>query len=335
MEQVRTSTLDDLARAAGISRAAASYALNDQPGVSAETRRHVLEVAERIGYRRRPARRRPRAIVSGTLGAALSPTRHLGETPNYYVADLLAGVEREARRQQFRVDVGMWTADRGPTVPDGLDGMIFLGGAFDPEALRSVRVPSIIVGTSFPQLAIDSVLADNRQGIYLATNHLLARGCRHVALLNGPSHAGTTNGKLIGFRDALQQARLPCNQSDIRQAEFSVQAGEEAARSLLSLPHPPDGIVAGDDVIAIGALHAAAELGLRVPVDVAIIGFGNSPTGELLRPGLSSIDVYLQQMGQLAVRRLLDRLDSSAEQPFVRSLVNPQLIVRRSTEVHR
>ena len=326
-------TLDDLARAAGISRTAASYALNDQPGVSNETRQHVLEVADRIGYRRRPLRRRPRPVVSGTLGAALSPTRHLGETPNYYVAELLTGVEREARRQHFRVDVEMWTSDRGHGVSTGLDGMLFLGGAFDPDVLREVRVPSIIVGTSFPQLAIDSVLADNRQGIYLATNHLLDKGCRHVALLNGPSHAATTNSKLIGFRDALQQRRLPCNQSDIRQSEFGVEAGEEAARSLLTRPNRPDGIVAGDDVIAVGALHAAAELGLRIPDELAIIGFGNSPTSELLRPGLSSIDVYLQQMGQLAVRRLLDRLDSTAEQPFVRSLVNPQLIVRDSTEV--
>lgn len=327
-------TLDDLARAAGISRTAASYALNYQPGVSDETRQHVLKVAARIGYQRRPARRRPHAIVSGTLGAALSPTRHLGETPNYYVAELLVGVEREARRQHFRVDVEMWTPDHGHAVGDEVDGMLFLGGSFDPDMLRCVRTPSIIVGTSFPQLAVDSVLADNRQGTYLATNHLLDQGCRNIALLNGPSHATTTNSKLIGFRDALQQRRLPCNSSDIRQSEFSVEAGAEGARRLLSGSRHPDGIVAGDDVIAVGALHAAtAERGLSVPDDLSIIGFGNSPTSELLRPSLSSIDVYLQQMGQIAVRRLLDRIDSTANEPFVRSLVNPQLVTRGSTEV--
>lgn len=332
MEDAAKPTLDDLARAAGISRTAASYALNGQPGVSAETRRHVVEVASRIGYRHQGRTRQPRPGRAGNLGAALSPTRHRGETPNYYVAELLAGAEGEARRQRFQVNVEMWTPERGPEVPEGTDGMLFLGGAFDPDVIARVNVPAIIVGTSFPQLRIDAVLADNRQGVHLAASHLLDQGCQRVALLNGPARAATTNSKLIGYQDALQERGLEWRRSDVKQVEFSVEAGEEAARSLLSRPERPDGIVAGDDVIAIGALHAAAGLGIRVPEDVAIVGFGNSPTSALLRPPLSSIDVFLQQMGQIAVRRLLDRLGApGTEQPYVRSLVNPRLIVRGSS----
>lgn len=330
MEDTAKPTLDDLARAAGISRTAASYALNGQPGVSDQTRRHVVEVAGRIGYRHQARARQARA---GTLGAALSPTRHRGETPNYYVAELLAGAEGEARSQRFQVNVEVWTAERGAAVPEGIDGMLFLGGAFDPDVIAQVGVPSVLVGTSFPQLRIDAVLADNRQGVYLATAHLLDQGCERVALLNGPARAGTTNSKLIGYQDALQERGREPHRSDVTQAEFAVEAGEEAARTLLRRKDRPDGIVAGDDVIAIGALHAAAELGLRVPEDVAIVGFGDSPTSALLRPPLSSIDVFLQQMGQIAVRRLLDRLSApGTEQPYVRSLVSPRLVVRGSSE---
>jgi LacI family transcriptional regulator len=326
-------TLEDLARAAGISRTAASYALNGQPGVSDETRRHVRTVAGRIGYRHHGRSRQARPRSAGTLGAALSPTRHRGETPNYYVAELLAGAEGEARRQRFQVNVEMWTPERGPEIPAGIDGMLFLGGAFDPDLIARVNVPAVVVGTSFPQLQIDAVLADNRQGVYLAAGHLLDHGCRRVALLNGPARAATTNSKLIGYRDALQERGLEWAASDVRQVEFSVEAGEEAARSVLSGPDRPDGIVAGDDVIAVGALHAAADLGIRVPEELAVVGFGNSPTSALLRPPLSSIDVFLQQMGQIAVRRLLDRLGApSTDQPFVRSLVNPRLVVRGSSE---
>ena len=332
MEDSAKPTLDDLARAAGISRTAASYALNHRPGVSDETRRHVLDVAGRIGYRHQGRSRRARPRLAGTLGAALSPTRHRGETPNYYVAELLAGAEGEAHRQRFQVNVEMWAPERGPEIPEGTDGMLFLGGAFDPDAIARVDVHAIVVGTSFPQLQIDAVLADNRQGVYLAASHLLDQGCRRVALLNGPASAATTNSKLIGYQDALQERGLEQDPSDVALAEFSVEAGEEAARALLRRRRRPDGIVAGDDVIAIGALHAAADLGIAVPEDVAIVGFGNSPTSSLLRPPLSSIDVFLQQMGQIAVRRLIDRLAApDTDQPYVRSLVSPRLVVRGSS----
>src|SRR4051794_31429362 len=105
--------LDDVARAAGVSRTAVSYVLNGRGGVGEATRRHVLDVAGRLGYRHVRRSAPPVEPATGTLGAALSPTRHEGETPNYYVAELLAGVETEARTQGYGVSVAMW-ADPGP-----------------------------------------------------------------------------------------------------------------------------------------------------------------------------------------------------------------------------
>lgn len=328
-------TIADLAEAAGTSKAAVSYALNDQPGVSESTRHHILKTAERIGYHRGPARRsRRRTTAAGRpeLGVALSPTRHRGETPNYYVAELLAGVEREAQRHDVQLNTQIWTPDFRPDRSRKADGMLFLGGAFDPDSLADIEPPAIIVGTSFPQLAIDSVLADNRQGAYLATTHLLDQGCRKLALINGPDHATTTSRKLTGFEDALHHRGIPRENAEVVQAEFAAEAGEAAARTLLSDSEPPDGIVAGDDVIAIGAMHAAFDLRLRVPEDVRITGFGDSPTASLIRPALSSVDVFLQQMGQIAVRRMLDLLGSDdTDLPSVRSLVSPRLVVRSSS----
>ncbi|MFZ0217850.1 MAG: LacI family DNA-binding transcriptional regulator [Candidatus Dormiibacterota bacterium] len=325
--------LEDVAREARVSKAAASYVLNGRPGVSDGTRDRVLEVASRLGYHHRRAPRGPLpGAVAGTLGAALSPTRHEGETPNYYVAELLAGVEREARRNRYHVNVEMWTAGHDAEVPEGIDGMLFLGGAFDPAALARIRIPALLVGTSFPQVSLDAVLADNRLGAYLATAHLLDGGRRRIALLNGPPHATTTNSKQAGFQDALWERELPSGSALAVRVEFTVGAGEAGARALLTGPKVPDAIVTGDDVIAIGVLNAAADLGIRVPDDLAIVGFGDSPTGALLRPALSSVHVFQQEMGRLGVRRLLDRLRESSEStPCVRSLVSPELVVRESS----
>lgn len=334
---VRRPRLQDLAREVGISRTAVSYVLNGRPGVSEETRRRVLQAVERIGYRHpRASRGSSPGESGGTLGAALSPTRHQGETPNYFVAELLAGVEQEARRHGFQVNVEMWTPGRSPGSLGSVQGMLFLGGAFDLAAITEVPVPSVLVGTSFAQAPTDSVLADNRRGTYLSTAHLLGRGLRRLALLNGPPHAGTTSSKQVGFLDAFRERELPWNAADMPQLEFTAEAGEEMTRTLLSSSTPPDGIVAGDDVIAIGALHAAQELGVRVPDELAIVGFGDSPAGALLRPALSTVHVFQEEMGRLAVRRLLDRLgDVSGSAPCVRSLVSPTLVVRESSVAGR
>jgi DNA-binding LacI/PurR family transcriptional regulator len=334
---VRRPRLEDLAREVGISRTAVSYVLNGRPGVSEETRQRVLRAVERIGYRHpRASRGSSPGEGGGTLGAALSPTRHQGETPNYFVAELLAGVEKEARGHGFQINVEMWTPGRSPGSLGAVQGMLFLGGAFDPAAITSVPVPSVLVGTSFAQVPTDSVLADNRRGIYLSTAHLLQQGLRRLALLNGPPHAGTTSSKQVGFLDAFRERELPWNAADMPQLEFSVAAGEEMTRALLNSSTPPDGVVAGDDVIAIGALHAAQELGVRVPDELAIVGFGDSPAGALLRPALSTVHVFQEEMGRLAVRRLLDRLgDVSGSAPYVRSLVSPTLVVRESSVARR
>jgi LacI family transcriptional regulator len=324
--------LDDVARAAGVSRTAVSYVLNGRGGVGEETRRHVLDVAGRLGYRH--ARRQPgtAAPATGTLGAALSPTRHEGETPNYYVAELLAGVEMEARAQGYGVSVAMWEDQRPSALPvRNVDGTLFLGGAFDPAALRALEVPWMLVGTSFSQLRGDAVLADNRRGAYLATWHLLDEGCRRLAFVNGPRTAPTSDSKWLGVRDALFETGV---EADVptHQVDFSPEAGEVAARELLDVPAAsrPDGIVVADDAIAVGVLHAAAALGVDVPGELAVVGFGDSPVGAMLRPALSSVRVFQQQMGRLGVRRLIERLEGRAEGD-VRILVNPELVPRDSS----
>lgn len=331
-ERVGRPRLIDVAQEAGISKAAASYVLNGRLGVSNETRTRVLEVATRMGYRHHGGPQGPlRGMSAGTLGVALSPTRREGETPNYFVAELLAGVDAEARRQCRQLKVTWWDPATGDQTLEGVDGLLLLGGAFDPESLSTLHTPLMMVGASFSQVSVDAVLVDNRQATYLATSHLLERGRRRLVLLNGPIHSPTTPTKEVGYEEALTEwgveACLPSLQVD-----FSAEAGAAVARSVLEAADPPDGIVAGDDVIAIGALHAAQAMGVRVPEDLALIGFGDSPEGALVRPGISSVHIFLRQMGALSVRRLLDRLRGTTdEEPTVRSLVRPKLVVRASS----
>lgn len=323
-------SLTDVAVAAGVSKSAVSYALNGNGRVAEETRLRVREAAERLGYRPYLPARRMATGPSGALGAVLSPTRREGETPNYYVAELLDGAEQEARAGGLSLRVTMWAGEVPAMCADGtVDGLLYLGGAFDPGALALPSLPTVLVGTSFSQLACDAVLADNRRGMYLSTRHLLETGRRRPALLNGPDSAPTSDGKWLGFRDALHEAGLPAAAFPVVNADFSPDAGYEAARALLETGEV-DGLVTGDDAICVGALHAARDLGIAVPGRLALVGYGDSPTGAMLRPRLSSVRVFQRDMGALAVRRLLERLEGRTSE-VVRILVGPELIVRESS----
>jgi LacI family transcriptional regulator len=316
-----------------VSKTAVSYALNGTGRLGEDTRQRVQTAAAELGYRVHRAAREVATGQAGAIGAVLSPTRHEGETPNYYVAELLAGVEDEARRKQLAVQVAMWDGHTPPMAADGsVDGLLYLGGAFDPAVLAQVALPAVLVGTSFSEVEMDAVLADNRRGIYLAASHLLAAGCRRLALLNGPHHAPTSDSKWLGFRDALKQRSLDPDGFEVVFTDFLPEAGYEAGRRLLEGGSPPDGLVVGDDAIAVGALHAAQDLGIEVPAQLGVVGYGDSELGRMLRPALSSVRVFQRRMGRLAVRRLADRLRGRAE-GYIRILVGPELVVRESSRL--
>lgn len=325
----RRPRLEDVGRAAGVSKTTVSYALNGGGGIAPETRERVLQVAAELGYRHRHRGAPP--VPGGTLGAILSPTRAEGETPNYYVAELLEGAEASARRAGFELQVAMWSGSLPEMAHSrNIQGLLFLGGRFPPQILRTLHKPTVIAGTFFPQLACDAVMADNRRAAYLATHHLLATGRSRIGLVNGPAHAATSDSKWLGYRDALRDAELDVNPSWVETADFLPTQGYEATRRLLEADDPPDALFVADDAIAVGVLEAAADLGLRVPEDLAVVGHGDSPMARMLRPELSSVRVFQRRMGGTATQRLLTLLRGGAESS-VRMLLEPELVVRGSS----
>lgn len=326
----RRPRLEDVAGAAGVSKATVSYALNGGGGIAPETRERVLEVAAQLGYQ--PRRRRSVTPRGGTLGAILSPTRAEGETPNYYVAELLEGAEAGARRAGLELQVAMWNGSLPEMARSRhIQGLLFLGGAFPPDVLCTLDKPIVLVGTFFPQLACDVAMADNERAAYLATRHLIRAGGRRVGLVNGPAHAATSDSKWLGYRAALREAGREVDPALVAAADFLPTQGYDAGRRLLEAAVAPDALFVGDDAIALGVLQAAADLGLRVPDDLAVVGFGDSPMARMLRPELSSIRVFQHRMGRTATQRLLTRLRGGAESP-VRMLLEPELVVRGSSD---
>lgn len=334
-----TARLVDVARAAGVSKATASYVMNDKPGISVDTRERVLAAALELGYQqptRAPARRGPARATAdvGQIGVILSATLSTGDGhPNYYVAELLAGVEAELASNGFRLQVAVWTGELPLIVRDReVAGVLFLGGSFPVAVATQCELPAVLVGTAFPQWPYDSVLADNRQGAYLAVRHLVDGGARRrVAFLNGPATTRTSESKLAGYRDALEEAGVAFDETLVASGDFSAESGSSETLRLLAAHPDLDGLFVADDPMAIGALRVLEEQGRRVPQDVPVIGYGNSPMGALVAPALSTVRVFQRQLGMMGARRLINRLNEEEHSP-VQTLISPQLLLRKTTQ---
>ncbi len=326
-------TLADIAARSGYSKATVSYALNGREGVSERARMQILELAESLEYVKPGCRRDPPLQRNLVIGAVISHTEPDGSI-NYFISALLAGVEADCRRAGVALEVATWDAwsTVGAVHDDAVSGFAYLGGTFPADVLASARNPSVLVGTDFPGWAYDAVLADNYLGAYLATKHLFGQGRLRLGMINGPTTTRTSQSKLAGFHGALADS-ASATEVGVEVREFSFESGYDAARRFFSkYRKPPDGLFVADDPMALGACRALSDLGIAVPEEVGVVGYGNSPAGAIARPAISTVEVFQSHLGSLGARLLLDRL-SGASGPHQVILVAPALLARGSSIV--
>jgi len=327
----KTPNLASIAAATGVSVATVSYALSGSGRVAPQTRERIRKVAEEWAYQQ-PRRRKTRSgIDTRAIVVVLSANDYEDRTPNYYVGDLLAGVESAASPLGAEIMIGFWHEQR-PRVLSSKDaaGVLYLGADFDMAELRSVPLPGVLVGSYLPGCPLPSVLADNRQGVYLSTKALIDSGCRRIALASGLMSAPTSGDKYLGFLDALREAGLAPDPDHIVDVEFSVAGGIEAGERLFSSTAAIDGIVAGDDPIALGLLQVARKRGIDIPSDISVIGYGDSPMAESSDPPLSTVQVDRRAMAALAVEMLTD-IGEPSYGSTPRTLLPPSVVFRGTT----
>jgi len=222
-----------------------------------------------------------------------------------------------------------------------LDALVVASSSTSPalfERLRRQGLPFVLIDRDFPGLHANYVGVDDEAVGSLATEHLIAVGCKRIAHLRGPNNSPGV-GRLKGYMDALDKHRMQPSPGYVSPPSMAdVQSRERGAgmmRQLLALRPRPDGVFCYNDPMAIGAIHSILEAGLRVPGDIAVIGSGNLHYDTELRVPLSSIDQQTDTIGERAARLTLSLLESKA-QPRSRSIIlQPELVVRASTERKR
>lgn len=328
----RRPTIRDVAERAGVSKSLVSLVMRGSAQVSPARRKAVLDAARALGYRPNSV---ARSLVEGrtrTVGVIVSDLR------NPWYVDILESFRRVLHGDGMRVLIGAGELEHrlDQTVVEAfldlrVEALCVVGSLpFDPVLADAMgSVPAVVASSHGYELpTVDSVVNDDVHGMRLAVEHLVGLGHRRIAHIGGGA-AGVFQARREGYETAMRALGL-AEHVRVERCENDEQTGYAATRRLLGCDDPPTAIVAVNDMACLGAVSAAADLGVDVPARLSVVGYDNTPLAGTSHLSLTSVDPRNPEIGELAARRLLARLAEGGA-PGVRDLISPRLAVRRST----
>jgi LacI family transcriptional regulator, galactose operon repressor len=345
---VRTRlTVRRVAELAGVSSSTVSRVLNGRSDVSDETRLVVERVARSHGYQARRAlassQARPSRERSDSAGEQLCGLVGVTTTTSgtAYFSTILTGItEALAERDMWalvcptRQEHSREVSALNRLMRSEMIGALLLLPEESPDELRALKEDGLafVVVDPLHDLGaeIPVVSAANSSGAYQATAHLLHLGHRRIAVITGRRDGAATRARLQGHYAALAEAGVMPDPELEAEADFLVPGGVAGASRLLALPTPPTAIFAFNDCMAVGALHAARARGLRLPEDLSVVGFDDTPEAEAAYPGLTTVYQPLKELGRMAVSLLIGLIDHHQFEPLHVELAT-RLVVRSST----
>lgn len=333
----KSATIQDVARAAGVSTATVSRVLSAPDRVAEETREAVLEAIRSTGYRVNQAARNLRKQRAGSV-LVLVPDLGI---PFY--SGILSGVSAGFAGSDYSVLIS--DTKTTPLKADGLagffldgriDGALCLDGGISNESLQDCAARGLdrqIVflcewaeGTKLPYIA-----SDNTEGGRLAVRHLHELGHTKIAHVTGPMANVVSRARLDGMRQEQERLGIPARPEFIIPGDFSVESGENAARAILAMTDRPTAVFCSADMVAVGLMATLQAAGLRIPQDISVVGFDDIELAEFTVPALTTIRQDRQRLGRRAAAVLLEQLSLPEAQHRMEPLIPVDLVVRASS----
>ena len=326
------ATIKDVARTAGVSYTTVSHVLNQTRPVSDDARTRVLAAVESLAYVPSALARSLKSKTTGSIGLIIP------NNTNPYFSEVARGIEDSCYAAGYSVI--LCNSDDDPAkqrdylnvlLTKRCDGLIVATLAqTDGELLRKMKVPTVLLDRAPKDMAIDLVAVDNAAGGALAATHLLSLGRRRIACIGGPQDIAISRERIGGLRQTLLAAGVELSETLLAYADFTSAGGYLAARNLLALPQAPDAIFCCNDLMAIGALRAAAERGIDVPDALAVVGFDDIDLAQFVHPTLTSVAQNTRRLGQITAECLLQRI-ATPDRPLQRISIAPELHIRDSS----
>ena len=317
-KELPAATMKDVAEQAGVSTATVSRALMNPEKVSAATRQKVDQAVMAVGYSPHALSRNLKRNESRTI-LVIVP-----DICDPFFADLIQGIERTAAESGYLVLIGDCAQQNQQEktfinliITKQIDGMLLLGSdlPFDASKEEQRNLPPMVMANEFaPELELPTVHIDNLTAAFEAVHYLLKLGHQRIACIAGPKHMPLCQYRSQGYVQALRRNGLSVESQLTVHGDFSYESGAQAVTELMALPVPPTAIFCHNDVMAVGAMFQAKKMGLRIPQDIAVIGFDGTELGHLTFPPLSTIEQPSQEIGRQAVLLLLNNINDAESQ---------------------
>lgn len=332
-------TIRDIAEELKLTPATVSRALHNNPRISADTKRLVMETAKRLNYRRNKIASSVRTGKSHTIGVIIPSARI-----NFF-GSVVHGIETLASEHDYHtliyqseessvLEVKAIETFLGARV-DGILASLAKGATdFSHYTdLKKRNTPLVLFDRSNDSLNIPSVVIDDYKGGFCATGHLISQGYKRIAHLAGPQVFETFQNRQKGYLDALRAHGIEIDESLICTGDISIEAGKKAADYFMDLENPPDAVFAVEDFSALGLMKRLKQKNIRIPEDIGIIGFANEDFDDHTTPTLSSIDQQTVQMGREAFNMLLQIIENNSKTPVQSKIILEPIPVFRESSL--
>jgi DNA-binding LacI/PurR family transcriptional regulator len=326
-------TIQDVAKRAETSIATVSRVMNNSSHkVSRKTRERVLKAVEELDYQPNVLARGLQTKVTQTIGVLIP------DISNPYYAEIVRGIQEAADISGHSITLQHTDRSHDRIINDinllrskMVDGIIFSGGIIHRHetlsALKELRRRVVVIGRH--EVNFPAVRVDNIEGSSLALQHLLDLGHRRIGYIGGPPESTTAADRLTGYKSALAQNGLEYQTALVEQGNLTPDSGHGAAKRLLQAAQKPTAIFAANDLMALGAISAARELGLKVPWDLSVVGFDDLPLNPYFEPPLTTVAIPMRGLGQEAMKMLVNLVNDNKINRM--KWLDTGLVVRRST----
>lgn len=326
-------TIYDVAREASVSMATVSRVVNGNPNVKPATRKKVLEVIERLGYRPNAVARGLASKKTTTVGVIIP------DISNIFYAELARGIEDIATMYKYNIILSNSDQNKDKEIRlihtmlgKQVDGLVFMGGRITKEHVEEFErspVPVVLAGSLEPTEQIPSVNIHYREAAVDVINLLTEKGHKNIAFIDGPLDDTISQYVLEGYKEGLASANLPLVDELVVDGDYTYESGIEAWHKLETASVKPTAVFANGDEMALGVIHGAQDSGVKIPEELEVISFESTKLALMVRPQLTSIVQPLYDIGAVAMRLLTKYMNKEeVESPIV---VLPHRIEKRGS----
>ncbi len=326
--------MKDIAEIVGVSESTVSRAINDKAGVGEETKQEILTVAKKYNFRPNQLARNLAKQSTNMLGMILPDISSL------FYSEVARGIQDVARKNDYQL-ILCNTDNDSQEEKDYIEwmqnnktaGIIFLGKGLDNDQIIKLGLsdyPLVLADRLIEELMVPSVIIDNNTGAYDATKHLINKGYKRIALINGPQEEIRSQSRLQGYKRALADFGIEFKHEFVLNKELTRKSGYQSFLELIELKEPPTAFFAANDLLAVGLVEAIKTGGYLIPQDIAVVGFEDTIVTSIINPSLTTVAQPMYQLGVKSAQKLLSLISEQEVKEQI-EILETELIIRDST----